>query len=58
MHLIVRSQSAMDGLTPLYWELVSLLIPASWTISIECDLRLAKGMFISPSLTTLNSRST
>lgn len=27
MHLIIRSQYAMEGLTPLYWGLVNLLSP-------------------------------
>ena len=58
VHLIIPSQSAMDGLTPLYWDLVNFLIPMSWTISIEHDLRLEKDTPTSPSLTTRNSRFT
>jgi len=58
VHLIVRSQSTMDGLMPLYWELVNFPIPVFLAISIERVLRLAKAMFSSLLLTTLNSRST
>jgi hypothetical protein len=54
VHLIFRSQSAMDGLSPLYWDLVNFLIPISWTISIERDLRLERDTPTRPSLKTRN----
>ena len=36
MHLITRSQSVIDRLTPLYWDLVNLLISVSRKFSTDC----------------------
>ena len=48
----------MDGLTPLYWELVNFPIPVFLAISIKRVPRLAKVMLTSLLLTTPNLRST
>ena len=57
-HLIVRSQSTVDCLTPLYWDLVNLLVLFSWIISTQRDLRLGMTVFTRLSLAILNSRFT